>query len=81
MADMKRFIEINEGRCMAMARYIENGETKTSEKILALGGYTFLKNMGDNRFNLFSVDPINYTTQCVEVQPAVLNPELLAYFE
>lgn len=42
--DMKKFVEINEGLAMVMAKKIDDqGNEYTTDNVLALGGYQFIK--------------------------------------
>lgn len=81
MEAMKRFLEANEGRSMAMAVHYEGVELVTSNDTLALGGHTFLKKIDSAHFKLFSINPVNHKINMVVVDNNVINPALFSHFK
>tara|TARA_Y100001956_G_scaffold23660_1_gene23397 strand:+ start:1248 stop:1499 length:252 start_codon:yes stop_codon:yes gene_type:complete len=81
-ATPEQFLKINEGRRMVMAKKInDNGEVYTTDDLLALDSYTFLKKKSVTHYEFFHVDPINLGIKSIEVNAAVLSEEVKAYFK
>lgn len=76
--DMNKFLEINEGRTMVMAKRInEEGGESISENTLALGGYQFVQRKSDGTYILFDVDPVNLHINRVTVSKLTLNSNII----
>lgn len=76
--DMNKFLEINEGRAMIMAKKIDDqGNEYVTDNTLALGGYQFIQRKGDGTYILFDVDPINLHINRVTVSKLILNSSII----
>jgi hypothetical protein len=76
--DMNKFLEINEGRAMIMAKKIDDqGNEYVTDNTLALGGYQFIQRKGDDTYVLFDIDPINLQINRVAVNKLILNSNII----
>jgi hypothetical protein len=76
--DMNKFLEINEGLAMTMAKKIDDqGNEYVTDNILALGGYQFIQRKGDGVYTLFDVDPISLQINRIAVNKLILSSKII----
>lgn len=76
--DMNKFLEINEGRVMFMAKKIDDqGNEYTTDNTLALGGYQFIQRKNDGTYTLFDIDPISLQINRIAVNKSILSSNII----